>query len=79
MLNYIREYRQDYTVVFWIEAGSKESIDRDYVQIYRLLYSRQTDADDEMVKVKDTVAAVKRWFHGREGGWLMVLDSAVTP
>lgn len=25
VLNYIREYRQDYTAVFWIEAGSKES------------------------------------------------------
>ena len=67
VLNYIREYRRDYTAVFWIEAGSKESIERDYVQIYRLLYSRQTDTGQEMVKVKDAVAAVKRWFHGRGG------------
>ena len=28
-LNYIREYRGDYAAVFWIEAGSKESIERD--------------------------------------------------
>ena len=78
VLNYVREYRRDYTAVFWIEAGSKESIERDYVQIYRLLFRRQMNAGDEMVKVKDAVAAVKRWFHGREGRWLVVLDSADT-
>ena len=76
MLNYIREYRQDYTIIFWIEAGSKESIERDYIQIYRLLYSRQVDIGHEMVKVEDAVPAVKRWFHGREGRWLVILDSA---
>ena len=78
VLNYVREYRRDYIAVFWIEAGSKESIERDYVQIYRLLSGRQMNAGDEMVKVEDAVAAVKRWFHGREGRWLVVLDSADT-
>jgi tetratricopeptide (TPR) repeat protein len=77
-LNYIREYRGDYAAVFWIEAGSKESIERDYVQIYRLLYNRQMDAGPGIVKVEDAVPAVKRWFHGREGRWLVVLDSADT-
>ncbi len=78
MLNYIREYRRDYAAVFWIEAGSKESIERDYVQIYRLLYGRQTDAGQEVVKVEDAVPAVKRWFHDHEGRWLVVLDSVDT-
>ncbi|KAK3176512.1 hypothetical protein OEA41_007835 [Lepraria neglecta] len=78
VLNYIREYRRDYAAVFWIEAGSKESIERDYIQIYRLLYGRQMDIGPGMVKVEDAVPAVKRWFHGREGRWLVVLDSADT-
>ena len=78
VLNYIREHRQDYTAVFWIEAGSNESIERDYIQIYRLLYSRQADIGHEMVKVEDAVPAVKRWFHGREGRWPVILDSADT-
>ena len=78
VLKYIHEYRCDYTAVFWIEAGSKESIERDYIQIYRLLYSRQVDTGHEMVKIEDAVPAVKRWFHGREGRWLVVLDSADT-
>ena len=58
----------------WLE----ESIERDYVQIYRLLSGRQMDAGHETVKVKDAVAAVKRWFYGHEGRWLVVLDSADT-
>ena len=78
VLNYIREYRQDYSAVFWIEAGSKESIERDYIQIYRLLYGRPLGAGQEIVKVEDAVPAVKCWFHGREGRWLVVLDSADT-
>lgn len=76
VLHYIDEYRRDYAGVFWIEAGSKETIERDYVHIYRLLYDRQTDPSQEIVKVEDAVPAVKRWFQGREGQWLMVLDSA---
>ena len=32
----------------------------------------------EIVKVEDAVPAVKRWFQGREGRWLVVLDSADT-
>ncbi len=31
-----------------------------------------------MVKVEDAVPAVKRWFHIREGRWLVILDSADT-
>ena len=78
VLNYIREYRQDYSAVFWIECGSKESIERDYIQIYRLLYGRLLSAGQDIVKVEDAVPVVKSWFHGREGRWLVVLDSADT-
>ena len=78
VLNYIREYRQDYSAVFWIEGGSKESIKRDYIQIYRLLYGRSLGTGQEIIKVENAVPAVKSWFHGREGRWLVVLDSADT-
>ncbi|KAK3167771.1 hypothetical protein OEA41_004217 [Lepraria neglecta] len=67
VLNYIRDYRQDYTAVFWIEAGSKESIQRDYIQIYRLLYGRPLSVGQEIVKVEDAVPAVKHWFYSHKG------------
>ncbi len=76
VLNYVRECRRDYIWVFWIEAGLKATIERDYVQIYHLLYGRSTGAGPETVTVEDAVPAVKRWFDGREGRWLVVLDSA---
>lgn len=78
VLNYIREYRQDYSAVWWIEAGSKESIERDYLQIYWLLYDRTVGAGQGMLKVEDVVPAVKSWLYGRVGQWLVILDSADT-
>ena len=38
----------------------------------------KVDIGHEMVKVEDALPAVKRWFHGREGRWLVILDSADT-
>ena len=78
VLHYIQEFRKDYKAVFWIEAGSKETIERDYIQIYSLLYGRPTRASPETATLKDAVAAVKRWFQNQEGRWLVVLDSADT-
>ena len=70
VLNYMREYREDYSTVFWIEAGQKESIERDYIQIYRLLFGR---AASESIKLEDAVPAVKTWFHPQNGLSLLVL------
>jgi hypothetical protein len=54
----IREYRHDYSAVFWIEAGKKESIERDYIQIHRLLFGYMATGA-ESVKLQDAVPAVK--------------------
>src|SRR5271163_4419049 len=40
VLNYVRTYREDYSAIFWIEAGQKESLERDYLQIYALLFDQ---------------------------------------
>ena len=74
--NYIQQCRHDYSAIFWIEAGSKESIERDYIQIYRLLCDRRLGAGQETLKVEDAVPAIKYRFHGREGRWLVVFYSA---
>ena len=78
VLHYISEYQRNYTGVFWIEAGSKETIERDYIQIYRILCRRQTDTDQTIVTIENAVPAVKQWFRVRKGRWLVVLDSADT-
>jgi tetratricopeptide (TPR) repeat protein len=76
VLNYIQEYRHDYSAVFWMEAGQKETLERDYIQIYRLLIDGCLAAGPETVQIADAVAAVKNWFHCHSGRWLFVLDSA---
>ena len=75
VLNYIREYRQDYMTVFWIEAGQNETIERDYIQIYQLLFGGLATGGGA-VKLEDAVPAVKSWFYRQSGRSLLVLDSA---
>jgi hypothetical protein len=61
----MREYREDYSTVFWVEVGQKESIERDYLQIYRLLFDPILVTRPDAVSIQDAVVAVKRWFHGQ--------------
>ena len=76
VLNYLQEYRDDYSATFWIEAGQRESVDRDFLQIYKLLYGLRAPEGQEMIKPEDAVLAVKSWFQRRSGRWLVVFDSA---
>jgi hypothetical protein len=76
VLNYVQEYRADYAAVFWIEAGQKQTVERDYLQIYRLLFDGGSASTHDRVTIEDAVAAIKSWFCGRTGRWLVVFDSA---
>ena len=60
VLHYIQEYRKDYEAVVLTQAGSKEMIERDYIQIYGLLCGQS--ASPEMATLEDVMPAVKRWF-----------------
>jgi len=59
VLNYIQEYHHDYSAVFWIEAGQKETLERDYIQIYRQLVGRRPAAGSDTVQIADAVVVVK--------------------
>jgi tetratricopeptide (TPR) repeat protein len=72
----VRKYREDYFTIFWVEAGQKESIERDYLQIHRLLFDPTSVTRPDVVSIEDAVVAVKRWFYGRTERSLLVLDSA---
>jgi hypothetical protein len=76
VLNYVREYREDYLTIFWAEAERKESIERDYLQIYRLLFDPALVTRSDAISVEDAVIAVKRWFHDQTVRSLVVFDSA---
>lgn len=76
MLNEIQEYSQNYFVILCIEVESKKSIERDYLQIYWLLYYCTVDAGQKMLKMKNVISTIKSWFYRRVRQWLIDLKSA---
>ena len=73
MLGYAHQHRHDYSAVFWIEAHSRQRIERDFLSVYRLLYNVRGTCDLTAHEVR---LAVKNWFTGRQGRWLWVFDNA---
>jgi tetratricopeptide (TPR) repeat protein len=76
-LNFVHTCREYYTSIFWIDAGQKETLERDYLSIYRLLFSRLS-AGSELPTVSEAVTMVKSWFHGQSGRSLLIFDNAHT-
>jgi tetratricopeptide (TPR) repeat protein len=77
-LNYLQRHRNEYKATFWIEAGRKESIERDFMHIYQLLFDVHVPTGQEMIKIDDVVWAVKSWFSERRDRWLFVFNGADT-
>ena len=78
VLDYVRQYRTNYKATFWIEAGRKESLERDFVNLYQTLFGIQMVAGQETVSVDGAVIGVKSWFSGQQGPWLIVFDGSDT-
>lgn len=76
VLDYIQRYRQDYSGVFWIEANEPESVERDYIQIYTLLYNIHQEVGGSKIQLQQAVAAAKRWFRDCSQRWMFVFDNA---
>ncbi|KAJ9663362.1 hypothetical protein H2198_000879 [Neophaeococcomyces mojaviensis] len=74
-LRYVQKHQQDYQAVFWIEAGRKETIERDYVQIYKQLYPSLSSSNATM-PVEDAITGVNSWLQGQDKRCLWVMDSA---
>jgi tetratricopeptide (TPR) repeat protein len=70
-IEYAYRYRQDYQVVLWVQADTRESLVSGYVAIARLLNLFEKDEQDQMITVK----AVVRWLE-THAVWLLILDNA---
>jgi GTPase SAR1 family protein len=64
VLSYVREYRKDYSAIFWVEAEQKVPIEQDCLQIYWMLFEPRLVTRIDVVSAEDAAVAVKRWFHG---------------
>jgi GTPase SAR1 family protein len=81
VLDYLRRHRNEYKATFWLEAGRKELLERDFVRLYQTLFRLHTSAGAKTataISVEDAVTGVKSWFAGQQGLWLMVFDGADT-
>jgi tetratricopeptide (TPR) repeat protein len=73
VLNYVEDFKDDYTATFWIDASSKERLEADYKQIHNLLL-RPTRVD---TAIDTCVSEIRHWCHSRgTRRYLFVLDSA---
>ena len=70
-LQYAYQYQQDYRIVLWGNAASRETLVTDFVSMAGLLDLPEKNAQDQ----SETVKALNRWL-GNNDGWLLVLDNA---
>ena len=70
-VEYVYRFREDYTQVFWINADTRETLIREYVEIAQDLVPLERNEKNQ-IKV---VEAVMRWME-TNAGWLLVLDNA---
>ena len=72
MLNYVEVFKDDYTAVFWIDAGSKDRLEADYRRIHNLLLH----PGREDVDISTCVSEIRQWCQRKSAKYLFVLDSA---
>ena len=69
-VEYCYRYRNAYSAIFWIRAGTYETLISDFVALAHLLQVGEPDEKEQ----ERILAAVKQWFALHEG-WLLVLDN----
>src|SRR6266487_4085585 len=70
-VEYAYRYAQDYEVVLWSAADSRETLISGFVELANLLNLPERNEADQ----SKSVAAVKHWL-GSHGKWLLILDNA---
>ena len=65
VLDYAQKYLENYSTIFWVEAGQEETIERDYLQIHRLLFDPTSMTRPDAVSIEDAVVAQSRRWKGK--------------
>ncbi|HTK07157.1 MAG TPA: FxSxx-COOH system tetratricopeptide repeat protein [Ktedonobacteraceae bacterium] len=73
-IEYAYQHRQDYQVVLWTIADTRESLVSGYITIAELLNLPEKDEQDQTIVVN----AVVRWL-STHTEWLLILDNADDP
>src|SRR5437868_9563516 len=59
VLNYVLEFRNEYSGVFWIDATRRDTVEQHYTQLYRLLFGLLTTTDQNIPMIDDLVLLVR--------------------
>lgn len=69
---YIEEHGRQYYTVTWIEAGQKETIERDFVQLYNLPFP--PNRNRASTTAPEAIMGVKNCLRSGEGQSLRIMD-----
>src|SRR5215472_16613520 len=69
VLEYAYRHAQDYQVIFWVRADSRDTLVAGFLEIACTLHLPERDEQDQSV----IIAAVKGWLR-QHTGWLLILD-----
>jgi tetratricopeptide (TPR) repeat protein len=70
-LEYAYRYRQDYKIVLWGVANSREALIADFAAMAGLFNLPEKNSQDQ----SEAIVAVRRWLENNDG-WLLILDDA---
>jgi tetratricopeptide (TPR) repeat protein len=70
-VEYAYQHRDEYEVVLWVLADTRESLVSGYIAIAKLLNLAEKDEQDQAVIIE----AVKNWLQTHDS-WLLILDNA---
>ena len=75
-LNQIRKLLNDMTTPAPTRTRRcAQSLERDYIQTYRLLSSSEQNPSSLQLNMDRIVTTVRTWFEGRERRWLLVYNN----
>lgn len=87
-VEYLRQYKADYSAIFWLSSQDQASLRRDFSLVARRIrrehpfagYGLSEAANNESLNDDSPVDAVKEWLdHPKNKRWMLVLDNCNKP
>ena len=76
VVNYVQEVKAIYSGVLWIDASNRDSIERDFGYLYRLLFKIPPQNQLALPNMDVLILQVRDWFVRRAEKFLFVFDGA---
>lgn len=75
-LDYLQQFGSSYDATMWIEARTRDTLQRDFVNLYETLYQGRVTPVGNPAAFDSILIAIKAWFSRQQGPCLMVFDGA---